>query len=293
MTPPRRRTRTRAQPRPRRPAARSTCGRPAAPATAARCLRGDAAATAALRRPARAAGGGYSPVAAIQYGWAKFTKSPSTLLVPVLVLAAVVIVLEIIGYVIMNATLLGTGDCTITVLRERHQHPRCGGPGFFTTLFDAPLIGLVCQPDRAGPGAGADQVRAECRRRQGGQRWRRDLLRDQARGVTTAAILAVATFDRHPAVLPARPHGRLPDRVRDVLRGRQGARAGVDAIKASICLVTSKIGETILFYVLGVVVIVVGAILCLVGLLAAIPVVVAGAAYTFRVLNDEPVTPAA
>jgi len=67
----------------------------------------------------------------------------------------------------------------------------------------------------------------------------------------------------------------------------------MDAIKASFSLTTSKLGETILFYLLGIVVIIVGAILCLVGLLAAVPVVLAGAAYTFRVLNDEPVSPVA
>jgi uncharacterized membrane protein len=49
----------------------------------------------------------------------------------------------------------------------------------------------------------------------------------------------------------------------------------------------------VLFYVLGLVCIVVGAILCLIGLLAAVPVVLAAAAYTFRVLNNEPVAPAA
>jgi uncharacterized membrane protein len=68
--------------------------------------------------------------------------------------------------------------------------------------------------------------------------------------------------------------------------------SGMDAIKASFSLVTSRIGETILFYLLAFVVLVVGAILCGVGLLAAVPVVLAGAAYTFRVLNNEPVTPA-
>jgi uncharacterized membrane protein len=45
--------------------------------------------------------------------------------------------------------------------------------------------------------------------------------------------------------------------------------------------------------VLGIICIVVGAILCLIGLLAAVPVVLAGAAYTFRMLNNEPVAPVA
>jgi len=42
-----------------------------------------------------------------------------------------------------------------------------------------------------------------------------------------------------------------------------------------------------------IVTIVVGVIACLVGILAAIPVVLAAAAYTFRVLHNEPVSPAA
>jgi uncharacterized membrane protein len=67
----------------------------------------------------------------------------------------------------------------------------------------------------------------------------------------------------------------------------------VEAVKASVSLTTSRLGDTVLFYVLGIICLVVGAILCLVGLLAAVPVVLAGAAYTYRVLNDEPVAPAA
>jgi len=69
--------------------------------------------------------------------------------------------------------------------------------------------------------------------------------------------------------------------------------SGMDAVKASFSLTTSRLGDTVLFYVLGIVVFVIGAILCLVGLLAAVPVVLAAAAYTYRVLNNEPVSPAA
>ena len=46
-----------------------------------------------------------------------------------------------------------------------------------------------------------------------------------------------------------------------------------------------------MFYLLGIVAFIVGAVLCLVGLLVAAPVVLIGAAYTFRRLHDEPVTP--
>ena len=67
----------------------------------------------------------------------------------------------------------------------------------------------------------------------------------------------------------------------------------MDAIKASVNFVTSHLGDTIVFCLLGLVAIIVGAILCLVGLLVAVPVVLIAAAYTYRVLNGQQVTPAA
>ena len=45
----------------------------------------------------------------------------------------------------------------------------------------------------------------------------------------------------------------------------------VDACKASINFVTSHLGDTVVFYLLGIVAFIVGAILCLVGLLVAAP----------------------
>ena len=67
----------------------------------------------------------------------------------------------------------------------------------------------------------------------------------------------------------------------------------MDAIKASVKFVTSHLGDTIVFYLLGIVVLFVGAMLCLVGLLVAVPVVLIAAAFTFRVLNGQQVPPAA
>jgi uncharacterized membrane protein len=68
--------------------------------------------------------------------------------------------------------------------------------------------------------------------------------------------------------------------------------APVEAIKASISFVTGNLGPTILYYLLGVLVVIAGAILCGVGLLAAVPIAIIGAAYTFRRLHGQQVTPA-
>ncbi len=53
------------------------------------------------------------------------------------------------------------------------------------------------------------------------------------------------------------------------------------------------LGDTVVFYLLGIVVLIVGAILCLVGLLVAAPVLLIAAAFTFRKLSGEQVSPAA
>ncbi len=62
------------------------------------------------------------------------------------------------------------------------------------------------------------------------------------------------------------------------------------AVRSSVRMVTADIGPLTLFFLASVAAVVVGACLCGLGLLAAIPLVVVGQAYTFRTLNDDPVT---
>ena len=70
--------------------------------------------------------------------------------------------------------------------------------------------------------------------------------------------------------------------------------APMDAAKASVKFVTDHLGDTIVFYLLGIVVLIVGAILCLVGLLVAAPVMlIAAALHLPQCSTVEQVTPAA
>jgi len=62
-----------------------------------------------------------------------------------------------------------------------------------------------------------------------------------------------------------------------------------DAIKASFSMVKDNLGHLILFFLASVAAYIVGACLCGVGLLVAIPVVIIAQAYTFRTLNGDPV----
>lgn len=61
------------------------------------------------------------------------------------------------------------------------------------------------------------------------------------------------------------------------------------AIRSSIDMVRNHFGVLILFFLASVAAYIVGACLCGVGLLVAIPVVVLAQAYTFRTLNNDPV----
>ena len=64
-----------------------------------------------------------------------------------------------------------------------------------------------------------------------------------------------------------------------------------DALMASINFTRTHLGETIVFYLLSALAIFVGALLCGLGLLVAVPVVIIGTAYTYRILNGQTVTP--
>jgi uncharacterized membrane protein len=65
----------------------------------------------------------------------------------------------------------------------------------------------------------------------------------------------------------------------------------VEAVRASVGLVGRHLGATVVLFLLSAGVTLVGAALCGVGLLVAVPVVLIAYAYTFRRLQDQPVTP--
>lgn len=63
----------------------------------------------------------------------------------------------------------------------------------------------------------------------------------------------------------------------------------IDALKASVSFVIANIGSLILLFLASIAAYIVGAVLCGVGLLVAIPVVVIATAYAYRTLNGEQV----
>ncbi len=230
----------------------------------------------------------YSATDAFGYGWKKFRARPSELLVPLLVVLVVVIVVEVVVQLLLRATLLGTHDCTREILGQSVQ-TQCG-PGFVVSLLGSALggfvVSLIVQAFGAGliknalniadgKAASLDEVFA----------W---AFKPQV--ITTAALVAGITFVGTllcyvPGLIAAFLLNWSMFYVVDK------GLTPVEAIRASVSFVTGHLSETLVFYLLGIVAFVVGAVLCLVGLLVAAPVVLIGAAYTFRRLHGEPVVP--
>ena len=240
-------------------------------------------------QPPPASGGGYSAPDAISYGFNKFKASPATLLVPALIVLVAVIVVQVIVQILLYATILGTHDCTETVLGVRVES-QCG-PSFFVTILGAALGGLFVTFISQVLGAGL--IKSALNVVDGKPVNVGDIMAwaTKPNVLTTAAIVSGATFvGTLLCYLPGLIIGFLT--VFAMFYVVDKDMAPMDAIKASYEFVTGHLGETIVWYLLSAITIIVGAILCLVGLLAAVPIVLAGAAYTFRVLNNEPVTPA-
>ncbi|MFL6023835.1 MAG: hypothetical protein ACJ72O_10895 [Marmoricola sp.] len=237
-----------------------------------------------------AGAGGYSGVDAIKYGWEKFSKKPGELLVPALIVIGSVVVLEIVLQVILRATLLSTHDCTRTIFGQSVES-KCG-PGFLVSIFGTALAGLVVSFVSQMLGAGL--IKSALNVADGLPVNAGDVFgwATKPNVVTTAAIVSGATFvGTLLCYLPGLIVGFLTAFAMFFVVDKD--LAPMDAVKASVSFMTSHLGDTIVFYLLAIVTIVVGLILCLVGVLAAIPVVLAAAAYTFRVLHNEPVSPVA
>lgn len=233
--------------------------------------------------------GGYSAPSAMRYGWEKFTERPSQLLVPALVVAVAVIALEVIVQVLLSATLLGTHTCTQTVVGQRVQ-TTCG-PGFVPILLGAGIAGFVVSLIAQALGAGL--IKAGLNVADNRPVSTGEVFSYVVKGNVLLAALIVSVATAIGFVLcyiPGLIIGFLLTFTMFFVVDQD--MSAMQAVRASYAFTTGHLGATLLFYLLAVLAIIVGAVLCLVGLLAAIPVVLVGAAYTFRVLHNRPVAPA-
>ena len=232
----------------------------------------------------------YNATDAFGYGWNRFKAKPGELLVPLLVVLLVVIVLEVIVQVLLRATLLGTHDCTRTILGQQVT-TQCG-PGFLVSILGAALGGFVVSLVMQALGAGLIKNALNIADGKPASLDEVFTWAFKPQVLTTALLVAgITAVGTLLCYIPGLIAGFLLNWAMFFVVDK--GLAPVEAIQASVSFVRAHFAETLVFYLLGIVAFIVGAILCLVGLLVAAPVVLIGAAYTFRRLHGEPVVPAA
>jgi len=215
----------------------------------------------------------YSPTDAIGFGWDRFKASPATLLIPMIVAWVGLIVIVVLVEFLLVVPISDNNTSFFTQL--------------LVSALSSTIILLVFQFLAAGLYRGALRV-ADGQSFGLGQLfegW------DKGQVAIAAVLIAVATgIGTLLCYIPGLIVGFLAQFTLLFIVDRQ--MQAIDAIKASIKLVVDNLGNTILFYLLAIVVTLVGACLCGIGLLVAYPVVLVAYAYTYRRLQGQPVGPA-
>ena len=233
--------------------------------------------------------GGYDAVEAIKYGWAKFTKRPADLLVPVLVLGLVVAVVVGIAYAVLLATFVSGSNVQTNADGTTTYEPGTGFLGLLLVYAVFALVGSIFGQFFAAAFVRGGLDAVDGRPVSLGSIWKGW---DKGQVLLAGLLLGVGTAIGYVlCFLPAIVFAFFTQyTIYFVVDRRMGA---VDAIKASVSFVRGHLVECLVFQLLSGLVLVVGMMLCGIGLLAAAPVVVLAAACTFRVLHGQPVSPPA
>ena len=224
----------------------------------------------------------YSAPGAIGYGWRKFKASPGTLLVPMIVVLVVLAVVAVIFNFVAAGGFFGKTDCNTAVNSGGQVSAECGQP-FWRQVLGAGLgVGLLTlfgEIMLAGIFRGALRV-------MDGEGFSLGQLFEgynKMQVVFAAIFIAVATgIATVLCFLPGILIAFLTSFTLFFIVDQQLEAA--EAIAESVKLVWHNFWAVLLFGILAWICLLIGAILLLVGLLVAVPVVVFGAAYTYRQL---------
>jgi uncharacterized membrane protein len=222
---------------------------------------------------------------ALNYGWAKFQANMSQIIIAGVILVVGVVILEVVGFII-RSILTSPAECHF----DNNSNLVCNdGSGFFVQLIATAIMGflffLIAQIIGAGIIRGALDI-TEGRPFVLATVFKTDKIGPVV--ITSLITTAIVSVGLILCYLPGIVAAFFLQFSLYFLIDKD--LAPMDAIKASVNLATSNLGDTIVFYLLGIVVIIVGAVLCLVGLLVAVPVLLIAAAFTFRVLNGQQVS---
>ena len=250
---------------------------------------GDAGGTPPQPPPAPPGGsGGYSVGNAFGYGWTKFTQNVGQILLAVIVLVVVLIVIQLVGFFIGNAVACEPD------LHFNSQGNLVGNDcsGIFTLQNAVSWVfGLISWVISMIIGAGI--VRGALDITEGKELDPKTLLSPHKlpEVIIASILIGFATFIGFIlCVIPGILVAFFTSYTLYFLMDREEIGA-VDAIKASYEFTKNNAGNVILWFLLSVVAWFVGALICGIGLIVAVPVVLIGTAYTYKTLNNEPVAP--
>ncbi|WP_051549164.1 hypothetical protein [Nocardioides sp. URHA0032] len=234
--------------------------------------------------PAPPGGSGYSVGNAFSYGWNKFTQNLGQILLAVVVLVAVLIAIQIVGFVIGRAV-----ACDPSVNLDTGEVETCNGGLFTAQNVVSWLFSLVSWIISMIIGAGI--VRGALDLTEGRQLEPSTLLRPNKLGevVIASLLIGILTFVGFIlCIIPGLLVMFFTSYTLYFLMDRPELGA-IDAIRASFDFTKNNAGNVILWFLVSVAAWLVGALLCGIGLVVAVPVVLIGTAYTYKTLNNEPV----
>lgn len=238
--------------------------------------------------PAPAGGaGGYSVGNAVNYGWAKFTQNLGQILLAVIVLVGVLIVIQLVGYFVGRAVACDP-EVSYNATTGSVKVDNCGG--IFTLQNTVSWIfSLISWVISMIIGAGI--VRAALDITEGKELDPKTILTPTKLGevIIASLLIGIATFVGFIlCIIPGLLVMFFTSYTLYFLMDKPQLGA-VDAIKASFEFTKANAANVIVWFLVSVVAWFIGALLCGVGLIVAVPVILIGTAYTYKTLNNEPV----
>lgn len=232
-------------------------------------------------------GGGAPDVGAVvNWSWAKFQANMGQMIIAAL--AIFVGVLVVVGiWVVLSATLL---ESSVECGYDDAGFYECesSGPGFIVTMLLSLLIsGLLFLYAQI---VGAGLIRGALGVTNGLPFKAADVFKFQNIGpvvITSLLVAAGVIVGSILCYIPGLIFGFLTQYSLYFLTDKN--LTPVDSIKASIDLVRNNLGPTIIWYLVSALIITVGAVVCGLGLLVAIPVVLLGTAYMYKSLTGQAV----
>jgi len=225
----------------------------------------------------------YSIGDAFNWEWKKFQENVGTIIVAALIYLVIVFAVQIVGWLIVGGMLSQT-----TEIDSVTGEVETSGGGFVATLVVTAILAFVgwvlISLMQAGIIRGATEI----------THGRKPVLQtmfstDGIGNVLLAAVL-VAVITAIGSLLCYIP-GLIAAfyLMFTMFFVVERGLPAVEAIKASAQLVNQHVATLIGFFLASIVAFIIGAILCGVGLLVAIPVVILAQAYTYRKLQGEAV----